>query len=273
MSRITCVGCGMMGSNIVESFMNGGHDVYIVDVNKNSALKYIEKGAKYSSNINDALDCDFVVLSLPNDNVVLKVFENVNNLNGKIVVNTSSEVPSEVICMQEFFTNLGAEYLDATILTYQGEVGTKYGKLLYSGDEKVFRSIEKELECLSKPAVYVGESIVGSEIVDLVAITAHFGITYTPLESMCSLDRYRMDVDKYLYDLDEVLTLISDVKPAKYKELEHFDYEELVSFVDEKMKEERVLDKLNDRWLDSINKSLSNHYRKIINIKKTNYEY
>ena len=273
MSKVTCVGCGMMGSNIVESFMNGGHAVCIVDLNKQSALKYIEKGALYSTSINDALDCDFIVLSLPNDNVVLKVFENVDSLSGKIVVNTSSEVPSEVINMQKFFTQLGAKYLDATILTYQGEVGTKYGKLLYSGDENVFKSIEKDLECLSKPAVYVGESIVGSEIVDLVAITAHFGITYTPLENMCLLDKYGIDVDKYLNDLDDVLSLMSNTKPAEYNKLEHLDYEKLVSFVDKKIKEERVFDKLNDKWLDDINKSLSNHYRKIINIKKTDYEY
>lgn len=273
MSKITCVGCGMMGSNIVESFMNGGHNVHIVDVNKQSALKYIEKGALYSASINDALDCDFIVLSLPNDNVVLKVFENVDSLSKKIVVNTSSEVPSEVINMQKYFTQLGAKYLDATILTYQGEVGTKYGKLLYSGDKSVFECIEKDLECLAKPAIYVGESIVGSEIVDLVAITAHFGITYTPLENMCYLDKYEIDADDYLNELDDVLSLMSDTKLVEYDKLKHFDYEELVSFVDKKIKEERVFDKLNDKWLESINKSLSNHYRKIINIEKTDYEY
>ena len=74
MAKITCVGCGMMGSNIVEAFMNGGHEVFIVDVVDKNALKYIEKGAKYSKDINDALDCDFIVLSLPNDKIVLKAF-------------------------------------------------------------------------------------------------------------------------------------------------------------------------------------------------------
>ena len=88
MAKITCVGCGMMGSNIVEAFMNGGHEVFIVDVVDKNALKYIEKGAKYSRDINDALDCDFIVLSLPNDKIVLKAFENVNDISNKIVVVT-----------------------------------------------------------------------------------------------------------------------------------------------------------------------------------------
>lgn len=272
MAKITCVGCGMMGSNIVESFMNAGNEVFIVDLNENSAKKYVEKGAKYSKNVNDALDCDFIVLSLPNDNVVFKVFSSVDNLSNRLVVNTSSEVPSEVIKTKEFFEAKNARYLDATILTYQGEVGSEYAKLLYSGKKEYFDSIENELKALSDPAIYVGESLVGSEIVDLVAITAHFGITYTPLECMCSLEKYGIDVDEYLNDLAYVLDHV-DKKMLDYESLAKKDYLELVDFVEEKMKNERVLDKLNDKWLDSINKSLSNHYRKMINIKKTNYEY
>ena len=48
MAKITCVGCGMMGSNIVEAFMNGGHEVFIVDVVDKNALKYIGVVSKSS---------------------------------------------------------------------------------------------------------------------------------------------------------------------------------------------------------------------------------
>ena len=30
MSKITCVGCGMMGSNLISAFMDKGHEVTIV---------------------------------------------------------------------------------------------------------------------------------------------------------------------------------------------------------------------------------------------------
>ena len=33
MSKITCVGCGMMGSNLISAFMDKGHEVTIVDIN------------------------------------------------------------------------------------------------------------------------------------------------------------------------------------------------------------------------------------------------
>ena len=127
MAKITCFGCGMMGSNIVEAFMNGGHEVFIVDVVDKNALKYIEKGAKYSKDINDALDCDFIVLSLPNDKIVLKAFENVNDISNKIVVNTSSEVPSEVISTQEYF-----EKLETTISDKISSAVKSFGELIFS---------------------------------------------------------------------------------------------------------------------------------------------
>lgn len=273
MAKITCVGCGMMGSNIVEAFMKKGNQVHIVDVNEKATLKYVDKGAKYSANVKDALDCDFIILSLPNDKIVKRAFENVEDLHGKIVVNTSSEVPSEVIDVQNFFKSKNGRYLDATILTYQGEVGTKYGYLLYSGPKEIFDEVEESLKCLSNPAVYVGDSIVASEIVDLIAITAHFGITYTPLECLCILDKYNYDFNDYLNDLGDVLKVLSKQRGEKDDMCHEFDYDQLIEYTEKRLKEERIYEKLNEDWLAQENRSLSNHYKKIISIEKSDYEY
>ncbi len=273
MAKITCVGCGMMGSNLVEAFMNKGNQVHIVDINEQATLKYVKKGAKYSANVKDALDCDFIILSLPNDKIVKRAFDSVEDLNSKVVVNTSSEVPSEVIDIQKYFTDKNARYLDATILTYQGDVGTKYGYLLYSGPKDIFDEIQESLKALSDPAVYVGDSIVASEIVDLIAITAHFGITYSPLECLCLLEKYNYKLDDYLNDLDEVLSVLANQKDEKDDICQNFDYDQLLEYTEQRLKEERIYDKLNEDWLDQENKSLSNHYKKIISIEKSNYEY
>ena len=37
MAKVTCCGCGLMGSNLVDAFMNAGHDVTIVDLNEQAA--------------------------------------------------------------------------------------------------------------------------------------------------------------------------------------------------------------------------------------------
>lgn len=272
MSKITCVGCGMMGSNIVESLMNHNHEVDIVDVDYSKALKYVQKGAKYYKNISEALDSKFIILSLPNDKIVNKVFEHSYQLTGKIIVNTTSEVPSETVQMKNYFESLGAKYLDATILTYQGEVGTKHSCLLYSGDKNVFNSIEEELTCLSKPAIYVGEPIVGAEIIDLISITAHFGITYTPLEYLCKLENYDISIDKYFNYLDKALNAVVKTIPS-ISEFSSLNNDEFISKSKELLSNQRIDEKLNKKWLNSCNRSLKNHYQKILKIYHSDYEY
>ena len=86
---------------------------------------------------------------------------------------------------------------------------------------------------------------------------------------MCYLDKYNIDCDEYLKNLNDVLSVMK----IESNSLEELNYDELISYVNKVIDDERVLDKLNDNWLDGINKSLSNHYRKIINIKKSDYEY
>ncbi|MGN1399456.1 MAG: NAD(P)-binding domain-containing protein [Erysipelotrichaceae bacterium] len=273
MAKITCVGCGMMGSNIVDAFLKKGNEVSIVDVNYSAVKPFVERGAKYFSNVKDCLDCDFIFISLPNDQIVKKAFSDVDDLNNKIVVNSCSEVPSEVIDIEQFFNRKNGRYLDCTILTYQGEVGTKYGYLLYSGNKAYFDELKEELQCLSDPAVYVGTAIVASEVVDLIAITAHFGISYTPLECLCMCDKYDYDPDLYISDLAKLLDLIGEESVNDQQKCINSDLTELIEYVDNKIETERIYEKLNQDFLDKENKSLSNHYKKIINIQKSNYNY
>lgn len=273
MAKITCVGCGMMGSNIIESFIKTGNDINIVDVNPLAAKPFVEKGANFFNNVKDCMDCDFIFISLPNDKIVKMAFSEVNDLNNKIIVNSCSEVPSQVIDMEKYFAEKNGRYLDCTILTYQGEVGTKYGYLLYSGNKKYFEEIEKDLKSLSDPAVYVGESIVASEVVDLVAITAHFGIAYTPLECLCMCSKYNYDPNKYISDLGKLLKLMCDETKNDEEKCINLELNKLIEYIDEKLKDERIYEKINDDFLKKENKSLSNHYGKIIEIEKTNYNY
>lgn len=282
MAKITCVGCGMMGSNLISAFMNQGNEVTIVDINDKAARPYIEKGAHFSKSLEDAAaDCKFILFSLPNYKVVRSVLEGCSkeSLKDRIFVNTSSGVPSEVIAMEAYVKSFGGHYIDSTILTYQGEVGTKYGYLLYSGEEKAFRTIEKDLYALSNPPIYLGEdTAVAAEIVDLVVITAHFGFPYTPLEGISRCRQYGIDVDKYI---DNTVKMLPVLARAAKKQADELDLEKLYQQPTDSvcremtraMDQADVSERLSEDWLNATNKSVANHYRKMLNIKKTKYEY
>lgn len=281
MSKITCVGCGMMGSNLISAFMDKGHEVTIVDINDRAAQPYIARGAHYVKNLADALDTKFIVFSVPDDNVVRKILSGCpeGSLKDKILVNTSSEVPSDVLDVERIVKAAGDHYIDSTILTYQGEVGTQYGYLLYSGEEKAYRIIEEDLYALSNPPIFLGENTsVAAEIVDLVVITAHFGFPYSPLEGIARCLQNGYDIDKYLDQMVDMLPILAHAAREQASQLhletvDDTDVDTVCNRMTQAMKDAGVSQRLNADWLKATNRSVANHYLKMLHIKETNYEY
>lgn len=281
MSKITCVGCGMMGSNLISAFMDKGHDITIVDVNEKAVQPYVEKGAKFEPKLANALDSKFVIFSVPNYTISTAILDGCpeGSLKDKIIINTSSGVPSEVLALEKYVKERGGRYIDSTILTYQGEVGTEYGYLLYSGEEKAFREVEADLYALSNPPIFLGENTsVAAEIVDLVVITAHFGFPYSPLEGIARCLQYGYDIEKYLDEMVSMLPFLAkSVRKQAAKlnltEVDNDDVEKVCQTMTDAMDEAGVSERLNADWLAATNRSCANHYIKMKKIKETNYEY
>lgn len=278
MSKITCVGCGMMGGNIADAFLDHGHEVTIVDVNPAAAQPRIERGARFSASLDEALDCAFVLFSLPNDRVVRSVLEGCSPaaLRGKTLVNTTSEVPSDVLALERDVLAAGGRYIDATILTYQGEVGQDDACLLYSGDRRAFEEIEDDLRALSPNPLFLGEGVsVAAEIVDLVVIGVHYGFVYSPLEGIASCAESGVDVDEYLACLRDLLaelaecgvpTLGSETSAAASKQE---CLESLLSL----MRRWNIFDHLSSAWLGDANRSVAAHCRKLLGIAESGFSY
>lgn len=281
MSKITCVGCGMMGSNLISAFMNKGHDVTIVDVNEKAVQPYVEKGAKFELKLANALNSKFIIFSVPNYTISTAILERCpeGSLKDKIIINTSSGVPSEVLTLEKFVKERGGHYIDSTILTYQGEVGTEYGYLLYSGEEKAFREVEADLYALSNPPIFLGENTaVAAEIVDLVVITAHFGFPYSPLEGIARCLQYGYNIEKYLDEMCNMLPYLAKAAREQAAKLnltavDNASVDAVCQTMTEAMDEAGVSERLNPDWLAATNRSCANHYLKMKKIKETDYEY
>jgi len=267
-----------MGGNLVDAFMDHGHEVTIVDVNEESAAPRIARGARFATSLEVALDTKFVVFSLPDDNVVRAVLACCpeGSLAGHIFVNTSSEVPSDVLDVERVVVEAGGSYVDSTILTYQGEVGTTYGYLTYSGDERAFRTIEQDLYALSDPPIWLGsDALVAAEIVDLVVVTSHFGFSYTPLEGIGRCVELGIDVDDYLHELTWLLPELSgiDLSVKEAKRIVAASEDVALRGVVDAMGKADVFDRFNDDWLRDTNKSVANHYTKMLTIARSGFEY
>ena len=150
---------------------------------------------------------------------------------------------------------------------------------MITGEEKAYRIIEEDLYALSNPPIFLGENTsVAAEIVDLVVITAHFGFPYSPLEGIARCLQNGYDIDKYLDQMVDMLPILAHAAREQASQLhletvDDTDVDTVCNRMTQAMNDAGVSQRLNADWLKATNRSVANHYLKMLHIKETNYEY
>lgn len=199
MKKITVVGCGIMGGALVNAFMKGGHAVTIVDLNREAAAPFVQRGASYAPALEDALDCDFILINLPDHSIGAKVIAECSegSLRGKLVLNTITSAPKDALDMQKLLAKAGARHLEGRILGYPSDIGER-GYLVYSGDKAAFDSIRDALTCLSPEPKFIGENIVGASVTDVAVINVHYGFTLSMCEGAALYLKNNLPVETFV---------------------------------------------------------------------------
>ncbi len=209
MKSITVIGCGTMGSRIINALMLGGCDVTIIDLNEAAAKPFVERGAKYFKSVNEAGDTDCVLINLPTHEIAKKAMLGTDSekLKGKMLINTTTSTPEEVRDMDELAKQLGMLHLDAKIENYPGDIGTKNAYLVYSGCEEVFRKMKPALDAIGQ-AAYLGEKVEGASITDIAILEVHFGAIATLAESAAYCIKNDYSVKTFMDQLRSILPLM-----------------------------------------------------------------
>lgn len=227
MKGITVVGCGVMGSSIINSLLNAGFEVTIVDINAKAAEKFIARGAKYFASINEAGDNECILINLPSHKIAKSVVMSANKekFKGKMLINTTTSTPVEVKDMDALASELGMLHLDAKIEVYPGDIGTKNGYLIYSGNEEVFTKAKTALEALGK-AVFLGEDVVGASVTDVAVLEVHFGAIATLAEAAAYCIKNNYSVQKFIDQTRIILPIMLEGNLRAFaNELENYTRE------------------------------------------------
>lgn len=208
MSKVTSVGCGIMGSALIREFMRAGHDVTIVDVNKENANPFIEKGAEFEYELSNALDADVIVLNVPDHIIAEKVLSSCpeNAFEDRIVVNATGNSPQDVYASEKIVVDNGGKYLDAAIECYPNEVGPEHGYVVYSGSKEAYQKVEHILSALSAPQ-YLGEEVASASVTDMAVIGIHYGTMMSMLEGAALCMEYNYSLEEYARQIDAILPL------------------------------------------------------------------
>ena len=203
------VGCGTMGSTLINAMMTAGLEVTIVDLNENAARPFVERGAGFSKSLGDAAENDCILLNLPTHKIAMSVLAGCTKekMTGKMLIDTTTSTPAEVKEMEETAHALGMKYLDAKLEVYPSSIGPKTGYIVYSGEKEVFDAARNALDAIGQ-AVYLGEDVIGASVTDIAVLEVHFAAIGAMIEAAAFGLKNHISVPVLMEQIEKILPIM-----------------------------------------------------------------
>jgi 3-hydroxyisobutyrate dehydrogenase-like beta-hydroxyacid dehydrogenase len=150
---ITFIGLGPMGQAMVRALVKAGHEVTVWNRTPSKAEGL---GATVAPTVADALAASEVVfLSLTDYQVMFDLIDG-QTVDGKVIINLSSDTPATTRRAAEWTAQRGATLIVGGVMVPDELVATDSSYVFYSGPENVVRQHESLLAVIGR-VDYVGE--------------------------------------------------------------------------------------------------------------------
>jgi 3-hydroxyisobutyrate dehydrogenase-like beta-hydroxyacid dehydrogenase len=168
MSRpIGLIGVGLMGTAIAERLLTQGFDLIGWDLNPERRAELARIGGYSAESIEQVFSgCDFVVLSLPNDEVVRGVLdEHASQLQtGQFLIDTSTGDPKSAVALAQSLQHRGVDYLDATVSGSSVQVRDGSAVALVGATDAALSACRSILVAFAPQVLHVGPPGSGSQM-------------------------------------------------------------------------------------------------------------
>jgi 3-hydroxyisobutyrate dehydrogenase-like beta-hydroxyacid dehydrogenase len=166
-NKVGIVGVGTMGQPMGRRLLDAGYDLYPMDIDPERVQDLISHGAvapkTYAELTNE---CDIIILSLPNSQVVEAVMYAPGNLIDSlrpqsIVIDMGTSAPASTMRIAEDLVKNDIEMLDAPVSG--GEAGAIKGTLscMVGGSKEVLEIVTPILKILASQITYIGTNGMG----------------------------------------------------------------------------------------------------------------
>lgn len=152
MKSVGLIGLGNIGSYYVKKIREAGYPLTVLVRNPKKLDLVLKHGAIPVDSVEKVvMNCNFIILSLPNSEIVESVMEDDGGVltalrEGQIVIDTSTSRPKTAIRLEKLCEMKGAGFIDSP-LTRRGPGGTHI--LMIGGKNESFERAEEILKCLS----------------------------------------------------------------------------------------------------------------------------
>jgi 3-hydroxyisobutyrate dehydrogenase-like beta-hydroxyacid dehydrogenase len=152
MKNVGLIGLGNVGSYYVKKLLEAGYPLTVFDIDLKKLKATAKQGATPANTVAELTQIsDFIILSLPNTEVVESVMKNEGGVltvlkAGQVVIDTSTSRPRTAVQLEKLCREKGAGFIDSP-LTWRGPGRTHI--LMVGGKEESFKKAEEIFKCLS----------------------------------------------------------------------------------------------------------------------------
>ncbi|MCL1993946.1 MAG: NAD(P)-dependent oxidoreductase [Spirochaetes bacterium] len=159
--KIAFIGLGQMGKGMALNMIKSGAELIVNDIDHRYYPEFEKHGAKVTANIADTAEADILFFCLPDSKTVKEVIcsEPLFPLlrKGQILVDFSTINYKVALEIGKLLEEKGVHFIDAPISGSPLRANEGTMTIMCGGDEKVFESIKKYLDCAGKTIIHMGE--------------------------------------------------------------------------------------------------------------------
>jgi len=222
--KVLCLGCGMMGSLLINAYMECGHEVAIVNRTASKADEFVARGATYFEKLSDAIEAtgpDLIAFNFDTyETGTIYLNEAAPLIKGRIVVNLSTAAYEKVAEFQKLVESYGGKFIVGNITCYPKNVGPgKDGSFVFAGDKEAYEEVKDILASLSPMNIYMGEDTIAGPTMDTVWLTVHYGLYWGLVQSAAACKVNNVSIEQYADVIKPMVTALLDLVCNNLKEI------------------------------------------------------
>lgn len=213
-SDVSVLGCGVMGSALVQALLERGSRVTVWNRTAAKAEPLVRRGARRAPTAADAVGASpIVIVCVTNYELGLASLAG-TELAGRTLVQLSTGSPRDARLAEAWAQERGADYLDGAILATPRQIGTPESAILVSGSQRAFEASRELLGRMAATVSYLGPQVSAASAFDLAFITLLFGALGGLYHAITLVESERLP-------LSELAGLIEASGPAMIQMLRH----------------------------------------------------
>ena len=163
-SPVTMIGLGPMGQAMVRVLLDHGHPVTVWNRTASRADALVAAGATRAGTPAEAVAAsELVILSLTDYQAMYDILDGPGDgagaaLDGRVIVNLSSDTPERTREAADWAAGRGARFLAGGVMVPENLVGAEGAYVFYSGPKELFEAHRATLELFGRPD-HVGSDV------------------------------------------------------------------------------------------------------------------